>query len=211
MSHSYKTTRQVTNSTERLAGTSSQTATQRTALEAAGHLDSDSSRAHYLCSDAALQWFKSRYAGLWGLPSGSVGKEPACNVGDAEDEGSVLVRGSDPGGGHGNPLQYLAWRIPWTKEPGELPSIELHRHDWSSWARMPMQAFKTRACSFLCSWKQAEAAEEKFLFLPFPAPCVPWWSNSWRNRQELCLQPTSSVTSQSRKSLLSHGVLFYAV
>ena len=43
------------NQNERLAGTSSQTAIQRTALEAVGHLDSDSRRAHELCSDAALQ------------------------------------------------------------------------------------------------------------------------------------------------------------
>ena len=25
--------------------------------------------------------------------------------------------GRAPGGGHGNPLQYFAWRIPWTEEP----------------------------------------------------------------------------------------------
>ena len=179
-----------------------------------GHLDSDSCRAHELCSDAALPWFKGRHAGLWGLPGGSVGKEPACNAGEAGDKDSILGWGSTPGEGHGNPLQYLAWRIPWTKEPGGLQSIGLHRvrHNWSNWAHMPMQAFKTRVCSFLCSWKQAEAArEEKLLFLPFPAPCVPWWSNFWRNRQELCLEPTSSVTNQSTKSLLSQGVLFYAV
>ena len=36
------------------------------------------------------------------------------------------------GGGHGHPLQYLAWRIPWTEEPGGLQSMALHRvgHDW---------------------------------------------------------------------------------
>ena len=32
----------------------------------------------------------------------------------------------------------LAWRIPWTEEPGRLQSIELHRvwHDWSNLACM---------------------------------------------------------------------------
>ena len=30
----------------------------------------------------------------------------------------------------------LAWRIPWTEEPGELQSMESHRvgHNWSGWA-----------------------------------------------------------------------------
>ena len=31
--------------------------------------------------------------------------------------------GKIPGGGHGNPLHILAWRIPWTEEPGGLQSI----------------------------------------------------------------------------------------
>ena len=32
---------------------------------------------------------------------------------------------------NGNPLQFLAWRIPGTEEPGGLPSMGLHRvgHD----------------------------------------------------------------------------------
>ena len=42
------------------------------------------------------------------LSGSSAGEESACNT---EDSGSVLGWGSSPGG-HGNPLQYLAWRIP---------------------------------------------------------------------------------------------------
>ena len=36
-----------------------------------------------------------------------------------------------PGRGHGNLLQYSSWRIPWTEEPGRLPSIGSQRvgHD----------------------------------------------------------------------------------
>ena len=45
-----------------------------------------------------------------------MGKEPACNAGEAGDKDSILGWGSTPGEGHGNPLQYLAWRIPWTEE-----------------------------------------------------------------------------------------------
>ena len=35
------------------------------------------------------------------------------------------------GEGNGNPLQFLAWRIPGTGEPGGLPSLGSHRvgHD----------------------------------------------------------------------------------
>ena len=36
----------------------------------------------------------------------------------------VSVPGSErsPGEGNGNPVQYLAWEIPWTEEPGGLHS-----------------------------------------------------------------------------------------
>ena len=44
-----------------------------------------------------------------GFPGGSEGKESACNAGDLD---SIPGLGRSLGGGHGNPLQYLAWRIP---------------------------------------------------------------------------------------------------
>ena len=44
---------------------------------------------------------------------GSDGEESACNV---EDLGSISRSGRSPGEGGSNPLQYLAWRIPWTEE-----------------------------------------------------------------------------------------------
>ena len=41
----------------------------------------------------------------------------------------------------------LAWRIPWTEEPGGLQSMGSHRvgHDWSDWAR-------THACRIPVWW-----------------------------------------------------------
>ena len=68
-----------------------------------------------------------------GFPGDSVGKEPACNVGDAKDAGSILGLGRSPGGGHGNLLQYSCLRIPWTEEPGGLQIIRSQRigHNWS--------------------------------------------------------------------------------
>ena len=50
----------------------------------------------------------------------SVGKELACSAGDL---GLIPGSGRSPGGGNGSPLQILAWRIPWTEEPGRLQSM----------------------------------------------------------------------------------------
>ena len=47
-----------------------------------------------------------------GFPGGSVGKESACNAGDARDSGSIPGWGRSPGGGHGNPLQYSCMENP---------------------------------------------------------------------------------------------------
>ena len=52
-----------------------------------------------------------------GFPGCSVGKESACNAGDAEDSGLLPGKERSPGEGHGNSLQYSclenrgAWRV----------------------------------------------------------------------------------------------------
>ena len=46
---------------------------------------------------------------------GSDGKASAYNVGDL---GSIPGLKRSPAKGNGNPLSILAWRIPWTEEPG---------------------------------------------------------------------------------------------
>ena len=59
-----------------------------------------------------------------GFPGGSSGKEPGCLPGDITDAHSIL------GSGREDPLEegmathsrILAWRIPWTEEPGGLQS-----------------------------------------------------------------------------------------
>ena len=43
-----------------------------------------------------------------GFPGGTVVKNSPANAGDARDIGSIPGSGSYPGGGNGNPLQYLA-------------------------------------------------------------------------------------------------------
>ena len=47
----------------------------------------------------------------------SVGKESARNAGDP---GSIPGLGRSLGEGNGNHSSILAWRIPWTEEPGRL-------------------------------------------------------------------------------------------
>ena len=53
-------------------------------------------------------------------------KKPPAKAGDIRDMGLIPGSGRSPGGGHGNPC-ILAWRIPWTEEPGGLQSIWLQR------------------------------------------------------------------------------------
>ena len=51
-----------------------------------------------------------------GFLYGSVGKESACNIGDAGDVGLIPGSGRSPGGGHGNPLQYSCLENPIERE-----------------------------------------------------------------------------------------------
>ena len=60
------------------------------------------------------------------LPWWLSGEESACNAGTLGDVGLIPGLGRSPGGGHGNPL---AWRIPWTEEPGELSTYSLKESD----------------------------------------------------------------------------------
>ena len=55
-----------------------------------------------------------------GFPYSSVGKESACNVGDL---GSIPESGRSPGKEMATHSGILAWRIPWSEEPGRLQSM----------------------------------------------------------------------------------------
>ena len=58
-----------------------------------------------------------------GFPGGSVVKNPPANAGDARDPSLIPGWGRSRRVGNGNPLQYSCWEIPWTEEPGGLPSM----------------------------------------------------------------------------------------
>ena len=78
-----------------------------------------------------LKWLSIELASF---PGGSAGKESTYNAGDVRDTGSIP--------GSEDPLEedmathssILAWRIPWTEEPGGLQSTgsQRVRHDLSN-------------------------------------------------------------------------------
>ena len=47
-------------------------------------------------------------------------KNPPAHAGDARDVGSISGSGRSPGAGMATHSGILAWRIPWTEEPGRL-------------------------------------------------------------------------------------------
>ena len=60
-----------------------------------------------------------------------MGKNHLANAGDVRDVGLIPGWGRSPGEGHATFSSILAWRIPWTEEPGGLQSIGSQRvgHD----------------------------------------------------------------------------------
>ena len=63
-----------------------------------------------------------------GFPGGSVGKNSPDNEGDT---GLIPGLGRSPGEGNATHSSILAWRVPWTEEPGGLQSTGSQRvgHD----------------------------------------------------------------------------------
>ena len=96
-------------------------------------------------------------------PSGSVGKESACNAGDL---GLIPVSGRSSGEENGNPLQYSCLDIPWTDELGRLQSMGPQR------VRYDCATFTKRSISFQRSW--------------FNSTHVLWTTSaSWQDKVEL--------------------------
>ena len=64
-------------------------------------------------------------------PGGSDGKECTCNAGDL---GLIPGSGRPLRGRHATHARTLAWRIPWTEEPGGLQSRgwQRVRHNWAT-------------------------------------------------------------------------------
>ena len=71
------------------------------------------------------------YRSIKSFQGGAVLKNLPANAGHTGDPGMILWLGRSPG--NDNPLQemtthsknFLAWKIPWTEEPGRLQSMGL--------------------------------------------------------------------------------------
>ena len=87
----------------------------------------------FLVRSTARPSFAGVYHSYLGFPGGASGKDPA-NAGDMRCASDPWIR-KIPWRSAWQPI--LAWRIPWTEEPGRLQSIgsQRVRHDWSDIAR----------------------------------------------------------------------------
>ena len=62
------------------------------------------------------------------FPGSSDGKESTCNVGNL---GLTPWLGKSPGEGNAAHSSILAWRIPWTEEPGRLHTAHEVAESWT--------------------------------------------------------------------------------
>ena len=62
-----------------------------------------------------------------GFPGGASGKEHTSQCKRHRDTGSIAGLGRSPGEENDTYSSILAWRIPWTEEPGGLQSIGSQR------------------------------------------------------------------------------------
>ena len=84
-----------------------------------------------------------------GFPCGSDGKASACNVGDP---GLIVGSGRFPGEEMATHSSTLAWKIPWTEEPGRLWSMGSQRveHDWAT----SLSLFSLHRSPFTMLWQR---------------------------------------------------------
>ena len=102
------------------------------------------------------------------LVSQMVKNLPAMQV----DLGSIPGSGRFSGGGNGIHFSILAWRIPWTEEPGQLQSVGLQRvrHNWVTNTYWPYRfLFLGGVCwqlllNFLLGWLSSWFAEVLYIF-----------------------------------------------
>ena len=80
-----------------------------------------------------------------GFPSDSDVKESAYHAGDV---GSIPRSGRFPGGRNGTHFSILAWKIPWTEEPGGLQTMGCKKLDTIEWLTFSL-FWKVRICQRL--------------------------------------------------------------
>ena len=82
-----------------------------------------------------------------GFPGGSEVKASACNAGD---QGSIPGSGRSLGKEMAPHSGILAWRVPWTEEPGRLQSMGSQRvgHDRATFLSLSVMMY----CHFYVPW-----------------------------------------------------------
>ena len=119
---------------------------------------------------------------LWPLidfPGGSDGKASAYSAGDP---GSIPGLGRSPGEGNGNWLQYFAWKIPWTEEPGRLQSMGSQKEsDTTEWLHFHFHGSSLNSVvGILKGDKRAKGAERTLEEIM----AENLWSKNWQNWRE---------------------------
>ena len=128
--------------------------------------------------------WSSEAGGVWhgGFPGGASGEEPAC---PCRRHNETRIRSL----GREDPLEedmathsrILAWRIPWTQEPGGLVSMGSQRvgHNWGNLAHSIVMRHKTRPLRQQGPWTSSWVRQKwylashvwKYLMIPFyPSP-----------------------------------------
>ena len=112
-------------------------------------------------------------------------KNPPAHAGDIRDESSVLGWEDPLEEGIATHSSNLAWRIPWTEEPGRLRSTgsQTVGHDWSSLACVvqllshvrlfvtPWTAAPQASLSFTISWILLKLKSIESM-MPFESACM---------------------------------------
>ena len=131
-----------------------------------------------LCRKSSLSFWTVRDSQsirkVSGFPGGTTGKNPHASAGDIRDTCSIPELGRSPAGGTATHCSILAWRIPWTEEPGRLRSIGSQRvgHDWSNLAHMhasKVRKMEVQMERIVNSWVGRETGSE-CLTLPSRVP-----------------------------------------
>ena len=81
------------------------------------------------------------YVYTWGFPGATVVKNPPANEGDERDTGSIPGSGRSLEWEVATHSNILAWKAPWTEEPGGLQSM------WSQ--RLEHDQATEHSCSYV--------------------------------------------------------------
>ena len=112
-----------------------------------------SEKVAWCCQGQAETW--TQVCAHLGFLGGTSDKEPTCQCRGREASVRTLGQEDPLEKGLATHSGILAWRIPWTEEPGGLQPMELQSvgHDWSYWARCAhFSALSSHSAAFAGMW-----------------------------------------------------------